>query len=33
VQVRGGVSLDAQTERLEAYCRVAGLDLVELIRE
>jgi DNA invertase Pin-like site-specific DNA recombinase len=32
-QVRGGVSLDAQTERLEAYCRVAGLDLVELIRE
>jgi DNA invertase Pin-like site-specific DNA recombinase len=32
-QVRGGVSLDAQTERLEAYCRVAGLQLVELIRE
>jgi hypothetical protein len=32
-QVRGGVSLDAQTERLEAYCRAAGLELVELIRE
>lgn len=32
-QVRGGVSLDAQTERLEAYCQAAGLQLVELIRE
>jgi DNA invertase Pin-like site-specific DNA recombinase len=28
-----GVSLDAQTERLEAYCRLAGLDLVATIRE
>jgi hypothetical protein len=32
-QVRGGVSLDAQTERLRAYCRAAGLELVELVRE
>ena len=32
-QVRGGVSLDAQTERLRAYCQAAGLALVELVRE
>ena len=30
---RGGVSLDAQAERLEAYCGSAGLHLVELVRE
>jgi DNA invertase Pin-like site-specific DNA recombinase len=32
-QARGGVSLDAQAERLEAYCRSAGLHLVELVKE
>jgi DNA invertase Pin-like site-specific DNA recombinase len=32
-QVRGGVSLDAQTERLEAYCRSVGLELVQVVRE
>jgi DNA invertase Pin-like site-specific DNA recombinase len=32
-QARGGVSLDAQTERLEAYCRLAGLELLAIIRE
>jgi len=32
-QARGGVSLDAQEERLRAYCAMAGLEIVELIRE
>jgi DNA invertase Pin-like site-specific DNA recombinase len=32
-QVKGGVSLDAQVERLRAYALLAGLDLVEIIRE
>jgi DNA invertase Pin-like site-specific DNA recombinase len=32
-QVRGGVSLDAQDERLRAYCAMAGLHLEALIRE
>lgn len=32
-QAQEGVSLDAQLERIAAYCRVAGLDLVSTIRE
>jgi len=32
-QARGGVSLAAQEERLEAYCKMAGLHLVQIIRE
>lgn len=32
-EARCGVSLDAQTERIQVYCRLAGLQLVELIRE
>jgi DNA invertase Pin-like site-specific DNA recombinase len=32
-QVRGGVSLDAQEERIRAYCAMAGVDLVCIIRE
>lgn len=32
-QAREGVSLDAQTERIRAYCTMAGLDLVAIIRE
>jgi DNA invertase Pin-like site-specific DNA recombinase len=32
-QSREGVSLDAQTARLEAYAKAAGLELVEVIRE
>jgi DNA invertase Pin-like site-specific DNA recombinase len=32
-QARGGVSLDAQEEKLEAYCKLAGLHLVTVIRE
>ncbi len=32
-QVRGGVSLDAQEERLRAYCAMTGLDLVSIVRE
>ena len=32
-QARGGVSLDAQTERLEAYCKMQGLNLVAVLRE
>lgn len=32
-QATEGVSLDAQEERIAAYCRTAGLRLVELIRE
>lgn len=32
-QAREGVSLDAQTERLEAYCKLTGLEVVKLIRE
>jgi DNA invertase Pin-like site-specific DNA recombinase len=32
-QAYGGVSLDAQEERLRAYCKMAGLDVVEVIRE
>lgn len=28
-----GTSLEAQEERLNAYCRMAGLEVVELIRE
>lgn len=32
-QVRGGVSLAAQEERLTAYCRMAGLEIAEVIRE
>jgi len=32
-QAEEGVSLDAQLERIGAYCRAAGLDLVETIRE
>lgn len=32
-QVRHGVSLEAQEERLLAYCRMIGLDVVKVIRE
>lgn len=32
-QARGGVSLAAQEERLIAYCAMAGLEVVEVIRE
>src|ERR1700677_2248069 len=32
-QSRNGVSLEAQEERLRAYCTAAGLHLVALIRE
>jgi len=32
-QWKFGFSLDAQEERLRAYCQVAGLEVVELIRE
>ncbi len=32
-QAREGVSLDAQTERLEAYCKMQDLELVAMIRE
>jgi len=32
-QARGGVSLDAQEERLKAYCAMCGLEVVEVIRE
>ncbi len=32
-QAKGGVSLNAQEERLHAYCKAAGLELVCLIRE
>jgi len=32
-QARGGVSLAAQEERLAAYCKMAGLEIVEVIRE
>lgn len=32
-QVRGGVSLEAQEERLRAYCLASGLELVQLVRE
>lgn len=32
-QVRGGVSLGAQEERIRAYCVSVGLDLAALIRE
>ncbi len=32
-QARDGVSLAAQEERLAAYCRMTGLEIVEVIRE
>src|SRR5947209_19879363 len=32
-QVAGGVSLDAQEERVRAYCALAGLELANLVRE
>ena len=32
-QAREGVSLDAQEERLRAYCAMQGLELVEVVRE
>jgi len=32
-QSKFGFSLDAQEERLRAYCRMAGLEVAELIRE
>ncbi len=32
-QARAGISLDAQTERIRAYCAMSGLDLVEIIRD
>ena len=32
-QSKFGFSLDAQEERLRAYCRMAGLEVTELIRE
>jgi DNA invertase Pin-like site-specific DNA recombinase len=33
VQAQEGVSLDAQEARIRAYCTMAGLQLVELVRE
>lgn len=32
-QAKGGVSLEAQEERLKAYCAMAGLEVAEMIRE
>lgn len=32
-QARGGVSLEAQEERLTAYCNMAGLEIAAVIRE
>jgi diphthamide synthase (EF-2-diphthine--ammonia ligase) len=32
-QVRGGVSLEAQEERLRSYCRAAGLEVVQFVLE
>src|SRR5262245_22856200 len=32
-QASHGVSLDAQRQRIQAYCSMAGLELVELISE
>src|SRR5579871_2418172 len=32
-QSKFGFSLDAQEQRLRAYCQVAGLEVVDLIRE
>ena len=32
-QARTGVSLEAQEEKLRAYCKMTGLDLVRVIRE
>lgn len=32
-QAREGVSLEAQEERLRAYCKMTGLEVVEMIRE
>lgn len=32
-QAREGVSLEAQEERLRAYCKMADLEIVEMIRE
>ena len=32
-QAKEGVSLDAQEEKLRAYCSLAGLEIVEFIRE
>lgn len=32
-QARGGVSLEAQEERLKAYCSMTGLEIIEVIRE
>ncbi len=32
-QAREGVSLDAQVERIRAYCQMSGLSLVTVIRE
>ena len=32
-QAREGVSLEAQEERLRAYCKMGGLEIVEMIRE
>jgi len=32
-QWKTGISLEAQEERLRAYCQMAGLDLVDVVRE
>jgi len=32
-QAQGGVSLAAQEERIKAYCLMAGLELVAIIRD
>ena len=32
-QARGGVSLEAQEEKVRAYCTLAGLELVRIYRE
>ena len=32
-QVNESVNLDAQEERIQAYCKLAGIELAEIIRE
>jgi len=32
-QAREGVSLEAQEEKLRAYCKMAGLEIIALLRE
>lgn len=32
-QARAGVSLEAQEEKLRAYCQLQGLEILEIVRE